>query len=146
MLDPASIVALPYTGGNLVFPNFTNSPDDPFLRRIQQSSKKWVILADEKNTPHFALDADNFLRQVFFTKTALDPLDFCHRPVVLSDPKTLLDEAISRLKVTPLQTDDDVIDEDIILLWGDNKKVITGADILGRLLRGIVTLQPQKPK
>ena len=34
--------------------------------------------------------------------------------------------------------EDDVIDEDIILLWGEEKKVITGSDILGRLLRGIV--------
>jgi hypothetical protein len=31
-----------------------------------------------------------------------------------------------------------VIDEDIILLWGETKRVITGADILGRLMRGIV--------
>lgn len=30
------------------------------------------------------------------------------------------------------------IDHDIILLWGDTKKVITGSDILGRLLQGII--------
>ncbi len=35
----------------------------------------------------------------------------------------------------------DVIDEDIILLWADAKNVITGSDILGRLLRGIVQNQ-----
>ena len=33
---------------------------------------------------------------------------------------------------------DAVIDKDIVLLWTDElKKVITGADLLGRLLRGI---------
>jgi hypothetical protein len=31
---------------------------------------------------------------------------------------------------------DDVIDHDLILLWSDEKRVITGADILGRLMRG----------
>ena len=31
-----------------------------------------------------------------------------------------------------------IIDQDVILLWGENKRVITGADVLGRLLRGIV--------
>jgi hypothetical protein len=31
-----------------------------------------------------------------------------------------------------------VIDEDIILFWDEQKRVITGSDILGRLLRGIV--------
>lgn len=33
---------------------------------------------------------------------------------------------------------DDVLDDDVILVWMDgDHRVITGADILGRLLRGI---------
>ena len=32
---------------------------------------------------------------------------------------------------------DDVIDLDLILVWGRQRRIITGADILGRLLRGI---------
>jgi metal transporter CNNM len=32
-----------------------------------------------------------------------------------------------------------VVDEDIILFWGDEqRRIITGSDVLGRLLRGIV--------
>jgi len=31
-----------------------------------------------------------------------------------------------------------VIDEDRILFWNEDKRIITGSDILGRLLRGIV--------
>ena len=43
-----------------------------------------------------------------------------------------------RLKVHPDRFGDDVIDKDIILFWGDEKRrVITGSDVLGRLLRGI---------
>lgn len=138
-LDPRSIISLPSDEDYLVFPSFTGSPDDRFLRRIQESSKKWVIFTDESDQPYYALDADNFLREVFFTGSALNPLHFCHRPIVLRDAKTLLEEAIQRLRVTPERTEDDVIDQDIILIWGDEKKVITGADILGRLLRGIVS-------
>jgi len=40
-----------------------------------------------------------------------------------------------------MRSDDDVIDQDIILFWGDKKLVVTGSDILGRLLRGIVKLE-----
>jgi len=40
--------------------------------------------------------------------------------------------------VDPEHIEDDVIDEDIILVWGAERRIITGADILGRLLRGIV--------
>ena len=33
---------------------------------------------------------------------------------------------------------DDVVDDDLILVRGDQKRIITGSDLLGRLLRGIV--------
>jgi len=29
-------------------------------------------------------------------------------------------------------------EKDIILFWGNQKRIITGSDILGRLMRGIV--------
>jgi metal transporter CNNM len=36
--------------------------------------------------------------------------------------------------------DDDVIDNDPILVWGSQRRIITGSDLLGRLLRGIASL------
>lgn len=40
----------------------------------------------------------------------------------------------------PVRRGDDVIDNDLILVWTDEeRRIITGADILGRLLRGIST-------
>ena len=30
-----------------------------------------------------------------------------------------------------------MIDRDLILFWGQERRIITGADLLGRLLRGI---------
>jgi len=41
------------------------------------------------------------------------------------------------LRVYPKSEVDDVIDNDLVLIWSDERRVITGADILGRLLRGI---------
>ena len=41
----------------------------------------------------------------------------------------------------------DVADDDLILMWSSERRVMTGADILGRLLRGIAMrdiLHPQK--
>jgi metal transporter CNNM len=39
-------------------------------------------------------------------------------------------------QVQPLDKDDDVIDRDVILVWTHERCVITGADLLGHLLRG----------
>jgi metal transporter CNNM len=57
--------------------------------------------------------------------------------VIVTDPRTPLGDAISRMSVTPERLGGDVIDHDVILIWGDKKRIITGADLLGRLLRGI---------
>lgn len=139
LVDPNSVISLPFSGQLPTFPVFDSNPNDPFLKRIQHSGKKWVVITDDDDVAHYALDADNFLREVFFSHSPLNPLHFCHKPIVITDPTTLFEQAILRLKVVPQRTGDDVIDEDLILLWGPTKKVITGADILGRLLRGIVS-------
>jgi hypothetical protein len=41
------------------------------------------------------------------------------------------------LRIYPESEADDVVDNDLILLWSTEKRIITGADILGRLLCGI---------
>jgi len=48
------------------------------------------------------------------------------------------------VKVVPQRPDDDVIEHDLILVWGARKRIITGSDLLGRLLRGIATVQPRR--
>ena len=35
------------------------------------------------------------------------------------------------------RSEDDVVDHDLVLVWTEQRRVITGADLLGRLLRGI---------
>lgn len=47
-------------------------------------------------------------------------------------------EIIHLLKNSREHEEDDVVDEDVILLGSAVKHIITGADILGLLLRGIV--------
>jgi hypothetical protein len=71
----------------------------------------------------------------------LFPCLHCHRPIIVKNPDAPLGESLPHLRVRSEGPDDDVIDEDIILVWGEKKRVITGADILGRLLRGIVKLE-----
>ena len=69
---------------------------------------------------------------------------YWHRPIIVTDMLTPLGDVIGRMQVKPEHPDDDVIDNDLILVWGDEKRIITGADLLGRLLRGIVTLDPKQ--
>jgi hypothetical protein len=80
-----------------------------------------------------------FLRDSIFNEVSLNPKVHWHRPIIITDTSTPLGGVIGRLKVKPEHPEDDVVDNDLILVWGEKKRIITGADLLGRLLRGIVT-------
>ena len=136
---PDSIIEVEYADNKPIFPILEHTCDDPFLKKIQKSNKKWVILTDKKSEPHYALNADSFLRAAIFEEATFNPLEFCHRPIIIRDPNSPLGEVITHLKVHPEHVEDDVVDYDIVLLWSDTqRKIITGSDVLGRLLRGIV--------
>jgi hypothetical protein len=137
-INPKSIIELPFKNNKPFFSITKRSCEDPFLKRIQASDKKWIILTDTTGEPQLALDSDAFLRSVLSEEGEFNPLKFCHRPIIFRDPKTSLEEAMVRLKVYPERLGDDVVDDDIILLWSDEqRRIITGSDVLGRLLRGI---------
>jgi metal transporter CNNM len=138
-VDPSSIIPLEFENKYPIFPNITSSVEDPFLRQIHKSKKSWVILTDMRNNPRLVIDADGFINAALFEFESFNPIEYCHRPIIISNSESTIGEAILGLKVDPMHNEDDVIDEDIILIWGENRRVITGADILGRLLRGIVT-------
>jgi metal transporter CNNM len=143
--DPLSVIELPISGGRPVLPPFERSPQDPFLRRLDASGKKWVIFVDPAGQPSLVLDAHHFLRDVLFEGLAAKPEAYWHRPIVVTDLRTRLGDVIGLMKVTPERPGDDVIDHDLILVWGaQQKRIITGADLLGRLLRGIAVSEARR--
>jgi hypothetical protein len=143
MLHALSIISLPLAAGQCVLPTFNASADDPFLRQVNASGMKWVIVTDLSGEPAFVLDAHQFLRDALFNDPGkVGNRSRCwHRPVIVRDMATRLGDVIGCLTVTQERPDDDVIDNDLILIWGVQKRIITGSDLLGRLLRGIVALE-----
>jgi len=138
-VDPRSIIHLPIISGWPVLPAFERKPSDAFLRQLDASGRKWVIFVDESGAPRMVLDAHHFLRDVLFNEVTVGPEPYWHRPIVVTDMCKRLGDVIGLMKMKPEHAEDDVIDQDLILVWGEQKRIITGADLLGRLLRGIAT-------
>jgi metal transporter CNNM len=146
LVDSKSILSLPLARQRCVLPPFDRSPGDPFLRQVDASGMKWVIITDATSgEPVFVLDAHHFLRDALFNELASDPTAYWHRPIIIRDMKARLGDVIGRMKVVQERPDDDVIENDLILVWGTQKRIITGSDLLGRLLRGIATVEPGLP-
>jgi hypothetical protein len=137
-VDPQSIVPVTFDDQRPVFPRIQPTPSDEFLQRIHLSGKKWVVLVDSANEPKWVVDSDELIRDALFNSAGFNPVRHCHRPILARSGKTTIGNVISHLKVKPSHSQDDVIDDDVILLWAEEKRIITGADVLGRLLRGIV--------
>jgi hypothetical protein len=138
VIDPRSILSLPFEGDRPVFPPIIGTASDEFLKQVHLSNKRWVIITNPVNEPKVVINSDSFLRDALFEDHPFNPYVHCHRPIIITKSNALLGETILRLNVHPKREDDDVIDEDIIIFWGKTKRIITGSDILGRLLKNIV--------
>ena len=140
VIDPESIIELPCTDGTPQFPPVTGNTDNPLLKQLAKSGKKWTVVVDARQQPVVVINTDTFLRDALFSSAGFSPHRHCHRPVTVTDPETGLGDVLSQLKVHPEHPEDDVIDEDIVIVWMEgSRRIITGSDILGRLMRGIAS-------
>lgn len=137
VVAPDSILALDFNGLQPVFPEISPDINHPFLNSINSSGKSWVVITDKEGEPRLVMSANDFIREAIFEPDKFNPYHHCHRPIIAREPHTRLGSLIRKYQVRPGNSDEDIIDNDVILLWGEQRRVITGTDILGRLLRGI---------
>lgn len=146
-VDVSSIIKLPSRVDLPLIPEITRRIDDPFLQQVNSSGHHWVVLADELGEPQLILDADGALRGALFNlDQEYDIYDYCRRPLVIRDTNQTIGEVIGYLRSlrTPQEADDAAIDYDAVLIWTEQPRIITGADILGKLLKGIAPQSSSK--
>ena len=138
IVDPTSVIKLPCNIDLPLIPQTKEEGADEFVQNVNASGKKWVILEDLEGTPRLILDADGYLRAVLASSGNVDGYLYCHRPIIIKDPDRPLGFVMADLRRGMTEASDAAIARDVVLLWAENqKRVITGADLLGRLLQGI---------
>lgn len=139
-LDPKSIIQRPYHLDLPTLPQIETTEGKDFIKKVHLSGHKWIVLVNDRSEPLLVLDADGYLRSVAFDEPEAEYYKYCHRPVVIRDESCTVGDALNELKKADhfdyLSTE--VLHNDIVLVWTDSQqRIITGADILGRLLKGI---------
>jgi hypothetical protein len=137
ILHPESVIELPFDSNRPVFPEGGTPEMEALMKSVHASGKKWIVVIDAAGEPGVVIDADGFLRSAVFDAKRFKPYHYCHRPILFRDPEAPLGQAVMQLKVHAEHSQDHVIDQDIVLHWGAEQRIITGSDILGKLLRGI---------
>ena len=118
LVDPRSIIALPIKNGWPVLPRFERSANDPFLRWLNASGKKWVIIVDTSGRPSFVLDAHHFLRDALFGTASVDPEIYWHCPNRRNRYAHPFGQRDRSHEGEAEHPEDDVIDKDLILVGG----------------------------
>lgn len=145
VLHEDSLIEMPFENDRVIFPDIKPDINDPFLRKLIKSDRRWIVIIDKEGKPRKVINSDNFIRDLFFKGESFNPYRHSYRPVVTYDPKASLGSVLPGLYVNPEHRQDDVVDNDVIIVWAKEKRIITGSDLLGRLLRGIVRNPAIKP-
>ncbi len=136
-VDPASIIKIKTENGLPIFPGIKSGGEDKFLNRLAKSGKSWAVAVDGENEPVAVIRTDGFIREAVLSPRKFNPYRHCHRPIVVKEPGARLGGLIKLYRAKPKKQGGDLVEYDVILFWGGKPRIITGSDILGRLLRGI---------
>jgi metal transporter CNNM len=139
IIDPLSVIALETKMDLPIIPDIQNTSSDPFLKSLHKSGHRWVVLTNIEGEPLLVIDADEFLRAALFDFETFEPYQYCHRPIIIHEENTSLSEAVMKMKMNESvdKSFDGVIEQDVLLVWSETRRIITGADIYGRLLKGM---------
>jgi metal transporter CNNM len=142
-IAPESIIAMAFdTHGKPAFPAICGQWRGCFPAQGRRVGQEMDHRDGPEKEPRLVFSAPDFLSGVLFGGDGFDPVALCHRPLVVRDGRTPLGQVLARLTVTPEKPSDDIVERDAILVWTDTqRRIITGTDILGRLLRRIARVQ-----
>jgi len=144
-IDERAVYTLPSKLDLPIIPDLKSEEGSAFISSLKDHPFSQAILADENGDPILVLNTKNFLADLFVQGPELDIYKHCHRPIIVRDDETHLDSVLGDFVVEADDHDDLVVDNDVILYWEDNnRRIITGADIFGHLLRGIAKRVPQR--
>ncbi len=140
---PETVFSFPSKLDLPIIPAHDEPGGDEFVQKLLQTHLKWAIITDERGYPQLVLESDRYLRAVLAGDENHDVYNYCHRPVMVTNPDDTLDDVLDQFVVEAEDRDDRVIDRDVMLYWtAEQRRIVTGADILGRLLQGIVRRAP----
>jgi CBS domain containing-hemolysin-like protein len=146
-IAPETIFSFPCKLDLPTIPSANEPEGEAFVQALDKTSLKWAIITDEMDNPKLVLETDCYVRAILSGNPDADVYRFCHRPVIVSDPDLTLDDVLDQFVVEAEHGEDRVVDHDVVLYWtAAQHRIVTGADILGRLLHGIAKRAPAKEK
>lgn len=137
-LDPETIYTFKENLDLPMIPKLDTEAGEKWVASLKKHPNHWAVILGERGIPMLVLNTTEYLSAIYADGMATNAYDFCHRPILVEDRTVTLDHVLGDFVVDARHVDDHVVDRDVVVYWTPAKKrIITGADILGRLLKGI---------
>ena len=142
-VEPHSIYQFPSKLDLTILPSLDTEEGKTFVESLKKHHHRWAIIINESEAPVIVMDTTKFLCDLHVEGEQMDLYSQCHRPIVVTEEETYLDSVLGEFVVEADHSQDHVVDRDVVLYWTpEHKRIITGADIFGRLLKGIAKRVP----
>lgn len=129
-IEPTSVIQLNAKDIEMPFLNLNTPEFDSITKKINNSSKKWIIITDENKQPLYVLNSLNLAKELASNKEIKSLLDFCYKPLIYKSGEHNLLYVIEALHQELSK---------VILVWEeDNRRIITNRDALRIILKGII--------
>ena len=137
-LDPATVYTFPVNFDLPKLPDYDAEDGKAWIESLKKHSSKWAVILGDQGYPQLVLRTTEYLTALYAHGGKAKAYDYCHRPIVVEDAESTLDDVLGDFVVEAEDVNDHVVDRDVVLYWTSSKKrIITGADIFGKLLLGI---------
>ena len=146
IINPETILSLPCKMDLPQFPDLKSEKGKEFVEGLKVKPSMWRVIVNDEGKPLIVLDTVEFLARYAIYGDGADIYRFCYRPIVTNDPNSTLDSVLGSFVVEADDQTDNVVDQDVVIFWSEGeKRILTGADIFGHLLRGIAKREPMDP-
>ena len=124
--------------GQLLKIDFKPVPSDPFIVKLLNCNKEWMIVTDQHGLPLLALDVACFVKAVFASQKMLNVRDYCVKPMVVTESEIKVSTVLKNFVVPNIDCNQVSCSagNTVVLYWGsEGRKILTSDDLMSLILQ-----------
>ncbi len=136
-VSPSCLVEMSFKGNKIPKVDFSISPEDQFLKKLNKTKMERSVLVDPKGNPKYVFDTDGFFRDLFMKKHKTKFENFCHKPVIIKKNEAFVGDVLHAFTFEKHKTSE-LLEHQVVLLWtAKHKKILTSDDLVHLLMQEI---------
>lgn len=131
VIESTSVIQINTENVEVQFPELNTIEFESIVKKINNSSKKWIIITNKNDQPLYVLNSLALAKDLAKNKEISSLLDYCHKPVVYESGSHTFHYVMETLHKKLSK---------VVLVWQENdRRIITNRDALRLILKGIIS-------